>query len=117
MKNKPIAGVYRQIKPYLCAILLGMMGAWGFYSAVGAGFLKLEEHPYQVPFYMVCAFLSLIACILLVIWYFYRFDRVCRKGLTLALSFLVVTVSFCVSFWLWEWSVSWLEATVHPFLS
>ena len=108
--------VFLQIKPLLCAILLGMAGALGFYCMANILFMSSERHPYFAPFCAICGFMALVACICILWWCFHRFHLVKHKTLTLCAAFALTVVVFCLSFPAWSRIMEELRIVMHPYL-
>lgn len=108
--------VFLQIKPLLCAILLGMAGALGFYCMANILFMSSERHPYFAPFCAICGFMALVACICILWWCFHRFHLVKHKMLTLCAAFALTVVVFCLSFPAWSRIMEELRIVMHPYL-
>lgn len=108
--------VFLQIKPLLCAILLGMAGALGFYCMANILFMSSERHPYFAPFCAICGFMALVACICILWWCFHRFHLVKHKTLTLCAAFALTVVVFCLSFPAWSRIMEELRIVMHPHL-
>ena len=107
---------FLQIKPLIGGALLGMAGALGFYTMIGAMFLSRKNHPYFVPFCLACGFVALIACLLILMWSFHRFSFVKRKVWVLLGMLAATLLFFCLCVPMWEYVIFRLRLWIHPML-